>query len=335
MQSAGPTSDAGSAGVPGPGAAADRLVVLDKSAEADGVVSLVLARPDGARLPDWEPGAHIDVTLGSGHTRQYSLCGDRWDPARYRIAVLREPDGRGGSAFVHDQLVPGATLAPGGPRNNFPMVPSARYVFIAGGIGITPVLPMIVQAELVGAQWTLLYGGRRRRSMAFLDELAGYPRGRVRVVAQDEAGLLPLGEVLGEPRDDTVVYCCGPGSLLTAVGEQVERAGWEPHRLRTERFAVTEVAPPVRDEPFELELARTGVTVTVPPSESVLDAARRAGATALSSCGQGVCGTCETAVLQGDVDHRDSLLGADDRAAGDAMFPCVSRAAGDRLVLDL
>ncbi|NWJ72699.1 oxidoreductase [Pseudonocardia sp. ICBG1122] len=313
----------------------DRLVILDKSVEADGVVSLSLARPDLSRLPDWEPGAHIDLTMPPGHTRQYSLCGDRWDPARYRIAVLREPDGRGASTYVHDELNAGAALTLGGPRNNFPMVPSARYVFIAGGIGITPILPMIVQAEQVGSQWTLLYGGRRRSSMAFLDELEAYPGERIRVVAQDEAGLLPLSDVLGEPRSDTVVYCCGPAPLLSAVAEQMERTEWQPHRLRTERFAMTEVAPPVRDEPFELELARTGVIVTVPPPVSVLEAARRAGATTLSSCGQGVCGTCETTVLAGTVDHRDSVLNAHERSAGDAMFPCVSRAAGDRLVLDL
>jgi ferredoxin-NADP reductase len=314
--------------------AVDRLVVTGKSPAAEGVAVLELARPDGRRLPDWTPGAHIDVTLANGETRQYSLCGDRWDAYRYRVAVLREVDGRGGSAYVHDELAAGDPVTLGGPRNNFAMVPSARYVFVAGGIGITPLLPMITQAERVGAEWTLLYGGRRRASMAFLDDLAPYGD-RVHVVPQDEAGLLPLASWLGEPRTDTVVYCCGPAPLLAAVEQTVAAAGWAPHRLRTERFTATEVAAPVRDAPFTVELTRTGTTVTVTPQISVLAAARDAGATTLSSCEKGTCGTCETTVLGGVPDHRDSILADHERAAGDCMFPCVSRSCTDRLVLDL
>ncbi|WP_433028822.1 PDR/VanB family oxidoreductase [Actinomycetospora sp. CA-053990] len=314
--------------------AVDRLVVTGKSPAAEGVAVLELARPDGRRLPDWTPGAHIDVTLANGETRQYSLCGDRWDAHRYRVAVLREVDGRGGSAYVHDELAAGDPVTLGGPRNNFAMVPSARYVFVAGGIGITPLLPMITQAERVGAEWTLLYGGRRRASMAFLDELAPYGD-RVHVVPQDEAGLLPLASWLGEPRTDTVVYCCGPAPLLAAVEQTVAAAGWAPHRLRTERFTAAEVGAPVRDAPFTVELTRTGTTVTVTPQISVLAAARDAGATTLSSCEKGTCGTCETTVLGGVPDHRDSILADHERAAGDCMFPCVSRSCTDRLVLDL
>lgn len=320
-------------------AAVDRLVVtglvvVGKAQAAEGVAVLELARPDGRRLPDWTPGAHIDVTLANGETRQYSLCGDRWDAHRYRVAVLREVDGRGGSAYVHDELAPGDPVTLGGPRNNFAMVPSARYLFVAGGIGITPILPMITQAERVGAEWALLYGGRRRASMAFLDDLARHGD-RVHVVPQDEAGLLPLASWLGEPRTDTVVYCCGPAPLLAAVEQTVAAAGWEPHRLRTERFTAAEVGAPVRDAPFTVELARTGTTVTVPPQTSVLAAARDAGATTLSSCEKGTCGTCETTVLGGVPDHRDSILADHERAAGDCMFPCVSRSCTDRLVLDL
>jgi ferredoxin-NADP reductase len=314
--------------------AVDRLVVTGKAPAAEGVAVLELARPDGRRLPDWTPGAHIDVTLANGETRQYSLCGDRWDAHRYRVAVLREVDGRGGSAYVHDELAAGDPVTLGGPRNNFAMVPSARYVFVAGGIGITPLLPMITQAERVGAEWTLLYGGRRRASMAFLDELARYGD-RVHVVPQDEAGLLPLASWLGEPRTDTVVYCCGPAPLLAAVEQTVAAAGWAPHRLRTERFTAAEVGAPVRDAPFTVELTRTGTTVTVTPQISVLAAARDAGATTLSSCEKGTCGTCETTVLGGVPDHRDSILADHERAAGDCMFPCVSRSCTDRLVLDL
>ena len=317
-----------------PGGHADRLSVVGKDVAAEGVVTLVLARPDGGRLPDWAPGAHIDVTLSTGETRQYSLCGDRWDAHTYRVGVLREAAGRGGSAFVHDELVVGDVVAFGGPRNNFSLAPSPRYLFVAGGIGITPLIPMAHQADLVGADWSLLYGGRTRSSMAFLDDLAPYGD-RVHVHPQDEQGLLPLDTWLAPARDDTVVYCCGPGPLFDAVQASVDRAGWAPHRLRTERFAVAEVGAPVRDRPFEVELAHTGTTVTVPPQVSVLTVAREAGATTLSSCEQGTCGTCETTVLAGVPDHRDSILADHERSAGDCMFPCVSRSCTDRLVLDL
>ncbi|GLZ54910.1 PDR/VanB family oxidoreductase [Actinomycetospora sp. NBRC 106378] len=303
------------------------LVVTATDVVADGVVALTLARPDGGRLPDWTPGAHVDLTLGSGETRQYSLCGDRWDPSSYRVAVLREPDGRGGSRYVHDVLRAGDRVELGGPRNHFPLVPAARYRFVAGGIGVTPLLPMIAAAEVLGADFSLLYGGRRRASMAFLDEL---PAARTTVVPQDEQGLLPLASWLGTVDDETVVYACGPGPLLDAVSGLVPA-----DRLRTERFTTTEIAAPVRDAPFTVDLARTGVTLTVDASVSVLDAARRAGATTLSSCERGTCGTCETTVLAGIPDHRDQVLADHERAAGDCMLPCVSRAASDHLVLDL
>ncbi|MER6976977.1 ferredoxin reductase, partial [Streptomyces carpinensis] len=193
------------------------LEVRSKDVVADGVVSLTLAHADGTRLPDWTPGSHIDLVLPNGATRQYSLCGDRWDPYSYRVAVLREPAGRGGSAYVHDTLTPGARVGVGGPRNHFPLAPADRYLFIAGGIGVTPLLPMIRQAELMGADWQLLYGGRTRTSMAFRDELTAAHGDRVTVAPQDECGLLDLGAWLSEPAAGTKVYCCGPGPLLAAV----------------------------------------------------------------------------------------------------------------------
>jgi ferredoxin-NADP reductase len=308
------------------------LLVVAKTPEADGVVSLTLARADGGRLPDWTPGAHIDVVLPTGITRQYSLCGDRFDAHTYRVAVLRERDGRGGSAFVHDVLAPGDVVGVGGPRNHFPLVPSASYLFVAGGIGITPLLPMIHQADMLGTDWRLLYGGRTRRSMAFRDELAAY-RDRVQVVPQDEHGLLDLATFLGEPRPGVKVYCCGPAPLLAAM----ERAcgAWPPYTLHLERFVPTERGAPARSGPFEVELARSGLVVDVQPGDSVLDAVRAAGVEVLSSCRQGTCGTCETTVLAGRPDHRDSILADHERAAGDCMFPCVSRSCDDRLVLDL
>ncbi|WP_037681005.1 PDR/VanB family oxidoreductase [Streptomyces cellulosae] len=321
------------------------LMVSAKEHVAEGVVSLTLTHPGGARLPDWTPGSHIDLVLpwgsprssaaesGGGTTRQYSLCGDRWDAHTYRIAVLREAAGRGGSAQVHDRLRPGDRVGVGGPRNHFPLVPSEKYLFIAGGIGITPLLPMVRQAELLGADWQLLYGGRTRASMAFREELTAAYGERVHVVPQDELGLLDLVAWLGTPRSDTKVYCCGPAPLLAAV--EAVCADWPPYALRTERFTAAAQSAPVREEPFEVELRRTGRTVTVTQEMSVLEAVRRAGADVLSSCEQGTCGTCLTPVLEGRPDHRDSVLSDHERAANDCMFLCVSRSCGDRLVLDL
>ena len=319
--------------VPQPALSRVTLEIRAKDTIADGVVSLTLAHPDGARLPDWTPGSHIDLVLPEGTTRQYSLCGDRWDPYTYRIAVLREPAGRGGSAYVHDRLAPGDLVGVGGPRNHFPLVPADRYLFIAGGIGITPLLPMIHQAELIGADWQLLYGGRSRASMAFREELSAAHGDRVHISPQDECGLLDLAPWLDTPDPGTKVYCCGPAPLLAAVEQAC--AAWPPYSLRTERFNAGALPEPVHQRAFEVELRRTGRTVTVMPDTSVLHAVRQVGADVLSSCEQGTCGTCLTPVLEGTPDHRDSILADHERAANDCMLPCVSRSRGDRLVLDL
>jgi ferredoxin-NADP reductase len=308
------------------------LRVAAKTPQSEGVVSLTLVHPRGRRLPDWTPGSHIDLMLANGLTRQYSLCGDRWDPHSYRVGVLREVDGGGGSAFIHEELAEGATVAMGGPRNNFHLVPSERYLFIAGGIGITPLLPMIQQVDLMGAPWHLLYGGRTRSSMAFLDELAAYGD-RVTVVPQDEYGPLDLSAWLPETGSGTKVYCCGPGPLLEAVERLA--ADWPVGMLRTERFVAKNPTAPVRDEPFGVELKRSGLAVSVSPGQSILQAVNDAGVSVLSSCRQGICGTCETGVIEGEPDHRDSILADDERRAGDCMFICVSRSCSERLVLDL
>ncbi|MFF4394751.1 PDR/VanB family oxidoreductase [Streptomyces sp. NPDC001480] len=306
----------------------DELVVDAVESAADGVLALTLRHPLGEELPAWEPGAHVDVLLGPDLERQYSLCGDPADRAVWRIAVLREPDGRGGSAYVHEQVRPGGKVRVRGPRNHFPLQPAARYRFVAGGIGITPILPMLAAAEAAGAEWTLLYGGRARGSMAFTGELARYGD-RVTIAPQDETGLLDLGPVLDGLPDGTLVYCCGPGPLLDAVEERCP-AGV----LRVERFQPKE-QPAGDGAEFEVELARSGRTLTVPAGVSVLDTVRAAGVEVLYSCTEGTCGTCETDVLEGTPDHRDSVLGDDERASGETMMICVSRCRGARLVLDL
>ncbi|MCX4704919.1 PDR/VanB family oxidoreductase [Streptomyces sp. NBC_01373] len=304
------------------------LVVDRREFAADGVLALTLRHPLGERLPDWEPGAHIDVVLGPDLERQYSLCGDPGDRDAWRIAVLREPDGRGGSAHVHGQLGQGDKVRVRGPRNHFALRTAPRYRFVAGGIGITPILPMLAAAEAAGAEWTLLYGGRNRESMAFTEELGRYGD-RVTIAPQDETGLLDLGSVLNDVPEGTLVYCCGPGPLLDAV-EARSPAGV----LHVERFQAKEQVTGENTE-FEVELAQSGRTLTVPKDVSVLDAVRSAGVEVLFSCTEGTCGTCETDVLEGAPDHRDSVLTDEEREAGETMLICVSRCRGKRLVLDL
>jgi cytochrome P450/ferredoxin-NADP reductase len=307
--------------------------VAAKHRAADGVVVLTLSPLDGASLPAWTPGAHVDLLLGGGvPNRQYSLCGEPADRSAYRLGILRDPNGGGGSRHVHDRLAEGDVVRVRGPRNNFALVPSPRYRFVAGGIGITPILPMIAAAEAAGADWNLVYGGRQRASMAFVDELARHGD-RVSIRPQDETGLLDLAALLGTPQPDTLVYCCGPEPLLAAVEERC--ASWPAGALHLERFAARPVSAPVRAEAFEVELVRSGLTLTVPPERSILDVVDAAGVGVLSSCAEGTCGTCETGVLDGLPDHRDSVLTAEERAGGDCMLICVSRSCTARLVLDL
>ena len=298
---------------------------------AEGIVELTLVEPTEAQLPSWTAGAHIDLMLEPSLTRQYSLCGPATAES-WKIGVLRDPNSRGGSAYVHEKLTEGATVRVRGPRNHFPLVSSPRYQFIAGGIGITPILAMIEAAEARGAEWGLLYGGRSRASMAFLDTLESDDR--VTVWPQDEKGLLDLASVLGTPRPDTLVYCCGPGPLLDAVEEGC--AAWPDGSLHIERFAAKEVvASEDALDYFEVECSRSGVTVTVPEGTSIFDAVERAGVEVLGSCMEGICGTCECDVLEGTPDHRDSVLSKSDRERGDTIMTCVSRSLSQKLVLDL
>ena len=204
------------------------LVITAATNAAEGVKTITLAAPDGTALPAWSPGAHIDLVLGENLTRQYSLCGDASDDTTWRIGVLAAPDSRGGSVRVHE-LKAGDTVWVRGPRNHFPLVGAASYQFIAGGIGITPILAMIAEAEAAGASWNLLYGGRQSSSMAFLDELEKYGQDRVTITPQDEQGHLNLAECLGTPRPGTLIYCCGPEGLLAAVEEAC--AAWPGRRL--------------------------------------------------------------------------------------------------------
>ncbi|MCA0158405.1 cytochrome P450/oxidoreductase [Tsukamurella sp. M9C] len=299
---------------------------------ADGVVELTLRDPAGAPLPSWTAGAHIDLLLEPSLTRQYSLCGSASDESSWRIGVLRDPDGRGGSAYVHEKLTEGATVRVRGPRNHFPLVASANYRFVAGGIGITPILPMIEAARARGANWSLLYCGRSRESMAFLDRFEDTDR--VTIWPSSENGRIDLAATLGTPTPDTVVYCCGPGAFLDAVEEAC--APWPDGSLHIERFAAKEVAASEDAlDSFEVVCSRSGVSVTVPEGTTIFDAVEKAGVDVLGSCMEGICGTCEADVLEGTPEHRDSILSKAEKERGETIMLCVSRSLSKKLVLDV
>jgi ferredoxin-NADP reductase len=300
---------------------------------SSGVTELVLVADDASELPSWTPGSHIDVEVRPGLVRQYSLCGDPEDRSQWRIAVLREPESRGGSATLCERVQAGDVLTATGPRNHFPLHESSLYLFIAGGIGITPIIPMIAAAHAAGADWRLVYGGRSEASMAYREEVGSLDPARVLEWPQDRRGLIELDQLLGEPQPGTLIYCCGPEPLIAAV--EAKSAHW-PHRsLQVERFAprpLTEVAP---NTSFEIELVDSDEVLVVPPDKSILEVVDEAGIYVLSNCEEGTCGTCQTTVLEGVPDHRDSVLDDDERAANNTMMICVSRALSSRLVLDL
>lgn len=309
------------------------LVVLGKETVADDVVRLTLGRPNRGELPAWQPGAHIDLHLGEPPViRQYSLCSSPTRRDHYQVAVLREPDSRGGSSYVHNRLSQGDALRASLPRNNFAQIEAKRYVFVAGGIGITPILPMIEAAQRAGADWTLLYGGRTAASMAFTKELLAAGEQRVCLRPQDEYGLLDLAGLLAEPAPDTAVYCCGPEPLLKAV--EAHCASWPAGSLHVERFSPVDGTLNGPAAEFDVEFAQSGVTLTIPPDRSIIEVADEAGVPVIYNCEEGTCGVCETPVLDGEPDHRDSVLTEQERQAGSCMMICVSRARSARLVLD-
>lgn len=325
---------------PAPPAARDHtrwLTVTDRRvvAQDENVVAVTLADPSGAVLPAWRPGAHLDLHLPSGRLRQYSLCGDPACRDSYRIAVRRIPDGAGGSIEVHDGLPVGTTLAVDGPRNAFPLAvpgygsPTERFRFVAGGIGITPILPMLALADRLGVDWSMIYVGRSRESIPFVEEVARFGD-RIRVRTDDVDGVPSAEDLLGPCPDGTTVYACGPAPMLTVIRRHL--SGRDDVELHFERFAA---APVVGGRPFSATIASSGARVRVGAEETLLAALRRSGIDAPYSCQQGFCGTCRTRVLEGVVDHRDGLLTEPEHAAG-LMLTCVSRAEpGAGLVLDL
>ncbi|MGW8483361.1 PDR/VanB family oxidoreductase [Microbacterium sp. NPDC055903] len=300
--------------------------------EAQDVLSLELEDPTGADLPVWTPGAHIDLRFANGVERQYSLCSDPDDRSVWRVAVLAESPSRGGSRYVHQTLRVGDIASASAPINHFELAPAAEYLFIAGGIGITPILPMLGEATRRGVPWRLAYLGTTGERMAFRSapQLAA---GRTLLVPGDSGPRLDLGSWIGALSAETGVYACGPERLLDALEDL--SADWPRGALHVERFQARSFGESQGAESFEVVASRSDLVVTVDRGCSILEMLENAGIGVPSSCLEGVCGTCETAVVDGAPEHRDSILTPDERESNETMMICVSRSLGDRLVLDI
>lgn len=301
--------------------------------ETDAVRLFELRDPDVDALPSFTPGAHIDIILQHGLVRSYSLIGDPADTTRYVLGVQREPQSRGGSRLMHDQLRVGDLLQISRPINNFPLVEDApTSVLIAGGIGITPILPMIDRLAALGRPFILHYGARERRTSPFLARLAGHGE-KVRMAFSRELGgrRLDIAGIVASTPANAELYCCGPTGMLEAF--RTASANRDPARVHVEHFSATE--PPAVEGGFNVTLARSGRTIAVPPGLAILDALIAAGLDPPCSCLEGVCGTCETRVIEGLPDHRDRVLSPQERAANRTMMLCCSGSKSERLVLDM
>jgi ferredoxin-NADP reductase len=316
------------------------LVVADVRALTPAIKRFVLRRADGGALPLFTAGAHIEVAVilpqGAPGRRSYSLVNSPIEPDRYEIAVLREPQGSGGSAFMHERVTIGDRLAASAPRNDFPLAASAReHWLIAGGIGITPIFAMARVLAASERAFALHYCARSPEAMAYRDEIAAVAGGRARFYFDggDPARGLDLGALLAAPVPGRHVYVCGPRGMIDAVLARCQAAQWPREQVHFELF--TPAKAEATDQAFEVVLARSGRSVWVPVDKTILETLLDAGEEPLSDCRRGECGVCVTEVLAGDPLHRDYYLTESEKAAGKSMCICVSRARSAKLVLDL
>lgn len=316
------------------------LRVTRMTLEAEGVLSLRLSRIEGNKpLPAWEPGSHIDVYVPDGSTRQYSLCGDPRDLSSWQIAVLREPQGRGGSAYIHDELRVGDRLLVTRPKQNFALEDAPYHALVAGGVGITPIMTFAEHLDREGRPFRLVYGGRTEGSLAFRERL-GALGDRVTFLAEDRDGRPDLDEVVKQLPDGGLIYVCGPLALLRAVQSAAEAVhGPDQDLVRFELFSRTGVEPkesvPLDGESYELVLAKSGHTLRMKPDANILETVLALGIEVENDCRDGICGSCVTQVLSGTVDHQDLVLTRKEQAAMDKMMICCSKPICDRLELDL
>lgn len=297
--------------------------------EAPDVLSIELRAAEGHALPPAPPGAHVDVHLVDGMTRPYSVVAS--DEDSYVLAVKREANSRGASAYVHERLRVGDWVRVGAPRNQFALAEDAQgSVLIAGGIGITPLLPMARALERAGRPWHLHYAARDAASAPFARELRQLGD-RVRLHSSRQAGRLDLAALVAQAPAGTHLYCCGPAGMLDAFAAATQ--GIAPAYVHMERFEAA--APPLDAGSFEVQLAKSGHRVRVGPQQTLLDALLQAGVEVDYSCRQGICGSCEVRVLEGQPEHHDEILTAAERASNKTMMACCSRARSPTLVLDL
>jgi ferredoxin-NADP reductase len=299
---------------------------------ARNIDEFILVATTGEPLPAWSAGAHIDVATPGGPVRQYSLCPCTAAPGAYRILVERRPDSRGGSESAHGELPVGAQTWISRPRNHFALTRALEYVFIAGGVGITPLLSLIEQACRLGRPWRLIYLGRTRAQMASADELVEQYGDRVTIHESGRSGRLDLAHQLSEAGRGTAVYVCGPPGMVDAVARACAprtAVDWF-----AERFTVAEQSGAPNEE-FEVSLAFSSRTVTIPAHRTILEVLDEQGVVVPASCREGMCGTCETGVVSGEVEHRDAILSPEERSENESMMICVSRCTSGRLVLEL
>ncbi len=312
--------------------------VTAKVAEAEGVASFELVDVEGRALPAFSAGSHVDVHVPGGLTRQYSLCNHPGESHRYLIAVLDEPTSRGGSRAMHQHVQVGDVLRISTPRNHFPLAHGAAHsVLLAGGIGVTPILCMAERLAVTGGAFEMHYCTRSPARTAFRQRIAASS-----FAAQvhfhhddgDAAQKLQLAPLLAAVKPGVHLYVCGPKGYMDWVLGSARAAGWPAEQLHYEFFGA-EVAPSDSDAAFEVQLASSGRIIVVPKDQTVVQALAAAGVQVLTSCEQGVCGTCLTRVLEGECEHKDMYLTPEEQAANDQFTPCCSRAKSARLVLDL
>ena len=309
--------------------------VAAKKAEAQDICSFELVEVSGRGLPAFSAGSHVDIHLGDGLTRQYSLCNDPAESHRYLIAVLRDPATRGGSLAMHDSVQVGDLLQISAPKNHFALAHDAqRHLLLAGGIGVTPILCMAERLAATGAEFEMHYCTRSLERTAFAGRIAAAPFApRVQLHFDDgPAGQrFDIAARLATPEPGTHLYVCGPKGFMDAVLASARQQGWPESQLHWEFFAA-EVASKATDESFEVQVASSGRVVVVPKNQTVVQALAAAGIEVPTSCEQGVCGTC---IIEGIPDHKDLYFTPEEQAANDQFTPCCSRAKSARLVLDL
>jgi vanillate O-demethylase ferredoxin subunit len=311
--------------------------VASKTDEADGICGYELVPVGGGALPGFEAGAHVDVHLPGNLVRQYSLCNPPAETHRYQIGVLRDANSRGGSEAMHDQIDVGTVLTISEPKNHFPLVDAKRTLLLAGGIGVTPILAMAETLAAKGAAFEMHYCARSPEKAAFKQRLGeSHLRDLVHFHYDtgDAAQKLDMAALLANPQPDTHLYVCGPQGFMDYVLSTAKAQGWPQAQLHVEYFSAAAVDTS-GDQPFDVKLASSGKTFTIPTGKTVIKVLEAAGVEIPYSCEEGVCGTCLTRVLEGVPDHRDMYLTEEEQAANDQFTPCCSRAKSKLLVLDL